>query len=55
MSTFLNELIAAGLRIERVVEGDLREESGADFPRRYYSKAKARLMPTTMIVKAVKG
>ncbi len=54
LSTFINGLIEAGLAVERVIEGDLREESAADFPHRYYSKERARMMPTTVIIKARK-
>ena len=54
LSTFINGLIDAGLTIERLIEGDMREENEADFPHRYYSKERARMMPTTLIVKARK-
>lgn len=56
LSTFLNAVIGAGLSIETVIESDLHESEGGlrDYPRRWYSKDRARLMPTTMIVKAKK-
>jgi len=56
LSTFLNAVIASGLIIEELVEGDLFEGDGSlrDYPRRWYSKDRARRMPTTMIVKAKK-
>ncbi len=56
LSTFLNSIIVAGLRIEQVIEADLCEsETGLrDYPRRWYSKDRAKLMPTTIIVKARK-
>ncbi len=56
LSTFLNSIVASGLRIEKVIESDLHEsESGLrDYPRRWYSKDRAKLMPTTLIVKASK-
>lgn len=54
VSTLLNAVIDAGFTVERVNEGDLREQGTeqADFPHRWYSKARARMMPTTLIVKA---
>ncbi len=56
VSTFLNALIETGFGIEKVIEGDLREQKTgeADFPHRWYSKRRARMMPTTLIVKARK-
>lgn len=56
VSTFINALIEVGFVIEKVIEGDLREQgvAEADFPHRWYSKRRARLMPTTLIVKALK-
>jgi hypothetical protein len=57
VSTFLNALIDAGFLVERIIEGDLREQGlgQSDFPHRWYSKSRARLMPTTLIVKARKA
>lgn len=57
LSTFINGLTAAGLVIDRLVEGDLddsrvREKDQA--PDKWYSVPRARLMPTTFIVKARK-
>ncbi|MCP4444223.1 MAG: class I SAM-dependent methyltransferase [Myxococcales bacterium] len=56
LSTFLNTIIACGFRIEQVIESDLHEsESGLrDYPRRWYSKDRAKFMPTTVIIKASK-
>jgi hypothetical protein len=56
ISTFINCLVEAGFVIEKVIEGDLREQETpeADFPHRWYSKRRARMMPTTLIVKARK-
>ncbi len=55
LSTFLNAIIASGLQIEKVVEADLHEGDGLrDYPRRWYSKDRAKLMPTTVIIKASK-
>ncbi len=56
LSTFLNAVIASGLRIEQVLEPALPEsDSGLrDYPRRWYSKDRARLVPTTLIIKARK-
>lgn len=54
ISTFINTLIECGFVIDRVIEGDLRPAAAgqSDFPHRYYSKDKARMMPTTLIIKA---
>ncbi len=56
LSTFLNSAIASGLRIEQVLEPKLHESKSGlrDYPRRWYSKDRARLVPTTLIVKARK-
>jgi SAM-dependent methyltransferase len=57
LSTYLNGLIAAGLIIEQVIEGDanpslVTEESS--IPDSWYPLWRARMMPTTFIVKARK-
>lgn len=56
ISTFLNAVAGAGLMIDKVIEGDMREpnENSGDYPRRWYSQDRAKLMPTTLIVKAHK-
>jgi SAM-dependent methyltransferase len=57
LSTFVAQIVQAGLQIEALVEGsfnaDLANETHAD-PARWYSVARARLMPTTFIIKARK-
>jgi SAM-dependent methyltransferase len=57
LSTFLNEVVRAGLHLERLIEGELNaalaKQEHAD-PNRWYSVPRARLMPTTFIVKARK-
>jgi len=57
LGTFVTEIARAGLRIEALVEGelnaDLAKEAHAD-PARWYSVPRARLMPTTFIIKARK-
>jgi SAM-dependent methyltransferase len=57
LGTFVAELVRAGLQIEALVEGalnaDLATEAHAD-PARWYATARARLMPTTFIIKARK-
>jgi SAM-dependent methyltransferase len=57
LATFVAEIIRAGLQIEALVEGafnpHLVSEAHAD-PARWYSAARARLMPTTFIIKARK-
>ena len=57
LSTFVTQIVQAGLQIEALVEGsfnaDLANETHAD-PARWYSVARACLMPTTFIIKARK-
>ena len=57
LSTFVNEVVRAGLQVEALVEGELdtslANEDSAD-PARWYSVPRARLMPTTFILKARK-
>jgi SAM-dependent methyltransferase len=57
LSTIINEVLRAGLQLEALVEGDLdltqATEAHAD-PARWYSVDRARMMPTTFIVKARK-
>jgi hypothetical protein len=57
MGTFVTEIARAGLRIEALVEGelnaDLATEAHAD-PARWYSVPRARMMPTTFVIKARK-
>lgn len=58
MSTYINELIKAGFRIDTVVESDVSsnfDSVEAEVSDRYYSLYKARKFPTTMIIKAVKN
>ena len=55
MSTILNTVIGAGLEIRRIVEGEFRPESGpVHYSHRWFSPLKARTVPTTLIVDAVK-
>ena len=58
LGTSITEIARAGLRIEALVEGelnaDLAKEAHAD-PVRWYSVARARMMPTTFIIKARKS
>lgn len=57
LSTFVTETVRAGLQIEALLEGsfnvDVANEDHLD-PARWYSAARARLMPTTFIIKARK-
>jgi SAM-dependent methyltransferase len=57
LSTLVSQTVKAGLHIEALVEGsfnaDLANEKHAD-PARWYSEARARMMPTTFILKARK-
>ncbi|MGD6965713.1 class I SAM-dependent methyltransferase [Rossellomorea vietnamensis] len=57
MSTYINELIAAGFVIETVHESDVSEKFDSvqeEVSDRYYSLYKARRFPSTMIIKARK-
>jgi SAM-dependent methyltransferase len=57
LGTFINEVIRAGLQIERLVESkldtSLATEAHAD-PARWYSVARAAAAPTTFVLKARK-
>jgi SAM-dependent methyltransferase len=57
LATFVTETIRAGLQIEALVEGEFNagaaNETHAD-PARWYSVARARLIPTTFVIKARK-
>ena len=57
LSTFVAQTVRAGLHIEALVEGEFNasavQETHAD-PARWYSAARARLIPTTFIIKARK-
>ena len=57
LGTFVGQIIQAGLQIEALVETPLNaaavKDAHAD-PARWYSAARARMMPTTFIVKARK-
>ena len=55
LSTYLNAIVQSGLVIERVIESELDVTSAGeqDFPPdKWYSTARARLMPTTFIARA---
>jgi hypothetical protein len=57
LSTYLNAIIQSGLVIEQVIESEpnialAREQDFA--PEKWYSVPRAKLMPTTFIVKAQK-
>jgi SAM-dependent methyltransferase len=57
LGTFVTQTIKAGLEIETLIEGsynaDLVNKNHAD-PARWYSVARAQMMPTTFIIKARK-
>lgn len=57
IGTFVTQTARAGLQIEELIEGsfnaDLANEDHVD-PARWYSTARARVMPTTFILKARK-
>ena len=56
LSSYINELAAAGFKIEKLIEETdqkiLNEEQ--DFTTKYYSKHKAKLINTSFVIKAVK-
>ena len=57
LGTFVNQVIQAGLQLEALIESPLDESSATAAhmdPARWYSVARARLMPTTVIIKARK-
>lgn len=57
LSTFVNHVVQAGLQVEALVETPLNDavatEAHAD-PARWYAVARARMMPTTFVIKARK-
>ena len=57
ISTYINALTAAGLTVERLIESELNpaliREQDND-PQKWYSAPRARLVPTTFIIKAGK-
>jgi SAM-dependent methyltransferase len=57
LGTFVGQIIQAGLQIETLVETPLNPAAATDAhadPARWYSVARARVMPTTLIIKARK-
>lgn len=57
LSTFINDLISSGLHIEQLIEGDISEkytDIEAEYSEKYYSLYRAKLMPTSFIIKAKK-
>lgn len=55
VSTYINTLIACGFQIEKVIEEvSLSEEDKERHTNRWYSYEKAKMMPTTLIIKSKK-
>lgn len=57
LGTFVNEVVRAGLQVEALVEGELDTTSATEDhadPGRWYTIPRARLVPTTFILKARK-
>ena len=56
LSTFVNTLVEAGLVVERLVErSDTRSPDATQLdPARYYAVERAKLVPTTFVLKARK-
>ena len=58
LGTVVTEIARAGLHIEALVEGELNPDLARDIhadPARWYSVARARMVPTTFIIKARKS
>jgi SAM-dependent methyltransferase len=57
LATFVREIIGSGLQLEALIEGQFNPAAATDShvdPARWYSVDRARLMPTTFIIKARK-
>lgn len=57
LSTYINQLVEAGFKIEKVIEGEVSSEydgQNEDFSSNYYSLYKTRIVPNTFIIKARK-
>ncbi|WP_102029523.1 class I SAM-dependent methyltransferase [Salirhabdus sp. Marseille-P4669] len=57
LATYINDLIQAGFSIEAVIESDVKrewKEVDAEVSERYYSLYKAKMFPSTMVIKARK-
>jgi SAM-dependent methyltransferase len=57
LSTYINALLQAGFRLEQVIESELNLKAAREkdyAPELWYSVPKARLLPTTLIIKASK-
>lgn len=57
LSTHVSEIVQAGLQIEAMIEGEFNAAAATEIhadPTRWYSAARARLIPTTFIIKARK-
>lgn len=57
LGTFVAEVVRAGLQVEALIETELDASSANDThadPARWYSVARARLIPTTFVIKARK-
>ena len=57
LGTFVSETVRAGLQIEALVEGEFNPSAANDAhadPARWYSVERARLIPTTFVIKARK-
>jgi hypothetical protein len=57
LATWVTETLRAGLQVEALIEGELNaslaDDTHAD-PARWYSVERARVMPTTFVLKARK-
>ncbi|UVI30139.1 class I SAM-dependent methyltransferase [Paenibacillus spongiae] len=54
MSTFINTLIAAGFRIDQVIEDSNVADDDSVSPAKWYSGTKARMIPSTLIIQCHK-
>ncbi|MEK8129334.1 class I SAM-dependent methyltransferase [Paenibacillus filicis] len=55
ISTFINDLIQAGFIIDKVIEDSEVNDHDSDPSSKWYSATKARIIPSTLIIKCHKG
>ncbi|OMF96869.1 class I SAM-dependent methyltransferase [Paenibacillus sp. FSL R7-0337] len=54
VSTFINELINAGFVIDKIIEDSTFDDNDTSNSSKWYSNAKARMIPSTLIIKCHK-
>jgi ubiquinone/menaquinone biosynthesis C-methylase UbiE len=55
ISTFINELIEVGFIIDKVIEDSKVDDNDTSNPSKWYSGSKARVIPSTLIIKSHKS